>query len=217
MFIRGGGGYQGFNGWGEDLPSVTADDLDYLLDLGLIDIDYGSRGTPNVKPSLEGYEETRRIRRERKRLKQDASPVDFGWAAVRPVLHAVIDLWQENGAPDGYLPFDAVAERLKRPADDIATVRAAELLAENDWLELAYADEDVPRLKPTLRGVMATRGWPGGDAEVAAERLLSALDELANSADPEKRGWAARARDTLMEVGTKTLAEVVSKSVGTAV
>ncbi len=35
--------------------------------------------------------------------------------------------------------------------------------------------------------------------------------------DRQTRGWAARARHTLMEVGTKTLAEVVSKSVGTAV
>jgi hypothetical protein len=40
---------------------------------------------------------------------------------------------------------------------------------------------------------------------------------MAQSAGLEKRGWAARARDTLMEVGTKTLAEVVSKSVGAAV
>jgi hypothetical protein len=62
------------------------------------------------------------------------------------------------------------------------------------------------------------RGWPSEDGEVAAERLLSALDDLAQSElDATSRTWAARARDTLMEVGTKTLAEVVSKSVGTAV
>jgi hypothetical protein len=79
------------------------------------------------------------------------------------VLHAVVDVWQEYGAPDGYLPFDALAERLGCPADDLGTVRAAELLAANDWLEIAYGDEDVPRLKPTIRGVMATRGlaWRG--------------------------------------------------------
>jgi hypothetical protein len=44
------------------------------------------------------------------------------------------------------------------------------------------------------------------------------LDELsASSNDSVTKGWAARTRETLLEVGTKTLAEVVSKSVGTAV
>jgi hypothetical protein len=216
LHLRAGGGVQGFNGWNDSKPAVTRDDLDYLYDSGLIELDFGSSGSYLVKPSVEGFGEVRRIPRERKRL-EGSEAIDLDWKAVRPLLHAVVDVWQENGAPDGYLPFDAIAQRLDRPADDLGTVRAAELLAANDWLDVAYGDDDVPRLKPTIRGVMATRGWPGGDGEVAAERLLSALDEMAQSVDPEKRGWAARARDTLMEVGTKTLAEVVSKSVGSAV
>ena len=217
LHMRAWGGVQGFNGWDDSQPAVTRDDLGYLHDRGLIEVDFGSSGSYLVKPSVEGFHEVRRIRRERKRAGVSAA-VDLDWKAVRPLLHAVVDVWQEKGAPDTYLPFNAVTERLGCPADDLGTVRAAELLAANDWRELAYGDEDVPALKPTIRGVMATRGWPGGDGEVAAERLLSALDEMAaQSADSDKRGWAARARDTLMEVGTKTLAEVVSKSVGTAV
>jgi hypothetical protein len=215
MHLRAGGGHQGFNGWDSSKPAVTRDDLDYLAAIGLVDLDFGSSGTYMVKPSVEGFREIRRVRRERRRLER-SDAVDLEWKAVRPVLHAVVDIWQEQGAPDGYLPFDAVASRLGREADDLATIRAAELLAANDWLETTYGDEDVPALKPTIRGVMATRGWPGGDGEVAAERLLSALDELAETGPPDKQSWAARARDTLMEVGTKTLAEVVSKSVGTA-
>jgi hypothetical protein len=39
---------------------------------------------------------------------------------------------------------------------------------------------------------------------------------MASSGDEVRRGWAASARDTLMEVGTKLLTEVVSMSVGTA-
>jgi hypothetical protein len=86
-----------------------------------------------------------------------------------------------------------------------------------DWLDLDYGEGDAMHVRPTMRGVMATRGWPGGDAEVAAERILSALDEVAErGTSAAERSWAARARDTLVEVGTKTLAEVVSKSVGTA-
>lgn len=216
LHIRSGGGFQGFNGWGADQPVVTRDDLDYLHDGGLIDLDFGSSGSYLVKPSVEGVREVRRIRRERKRA-QGSETVDLDWRAVRLLLHAVVDAWQEAGAPDGYLPFNAVMERLGRPDDDLGSVRAVELLGSNEWLEVAYGEEDVPMVKPTIRGVMATRGWPGGDDEVAAERLLSTLDEMAESGDSEKRRWAARARDTLMEVGTKTLAEVVSKSVGGAV
>lgn len=216
LHIVTGGDFQGFNGWDDSQPVATRDDLEYLHRAGLIDLDFGRSGSYLAKPSVEGFAEVRRIRRERRRL-ENAEAVDLDWKAVRPLLHAVVDVWQENGAPDGYLPFPPVAERLGRSADDLGTVRAAELLAANDWLEIAYGDHDLPQLKPTIRGVMATRAWPGGDGEVAAERLLSALDDMAESADPEKRGWAARARDTLLEVGTKTLAEVVSKSVGTAV
>ena len=216
LHIRAGGGAEGFNGWGDSQPAVTRDDLDYLHHGGLIELDIGRSGSYLIKPSVDGFTEARRIRRERRRL-ATSEPVDLDWTAVRRavLLPDIDDGVQQR--PDGHLSFHSVVERLGRPTDDLGTVRAAEMLAANDWLEIAYDDEDVPRVKPTIRGVLATRGWPGGDGEVAAERLLSALDEMAESADPEKRGWAARARDTLMEVGTKTLAEVVSKSAGTAV
>jgi hypothetical protein len=89
-----------------------------------------------------GFSEVRRIRRERNRL-VDAEAIDLDWKAIRPLLHAVVDLWQEKGAPDGYMTFDAVTERLGRTPDDLATIRAAELLAANDWLELAYDDAAI--------------------------------------------------------------------------
>lgn len=219
LHVRAGGGTEGFDDWGDDQPVVTRDDLDYLWEGGVIDVDIDSTGSYHVKPSARGFQEARRIGRERRRAEGAGEvAVDLDWKAVRPLLHAAVDVWQEKGAPDGYVPFDAVTERLGLPAEDLGAIRAAELLAANDWLELNYGEGDVPGFKPTIRGVSATRGWPGGDGEVAAERLLSALDEMAEHADDsEKRGWAARTRDTLMEVGTKTLAEVISKSVGTAV
>jgi hypothetical protein len=208
-------GHSGFNGWGSDRPAVGQDDLDELLEHNLIDVDYASHGEYLVKPTAYGREVLRQYRRELERA-STTTPVDLSWAAVRPVLHAAVDTWSEMGAPlAGFVGGRAVAERLSANADDLAFARAAELLAQGDWLELDYDEDDVVRVRPTMRGVMATRGWPAGDAEVAAERILSVLDELATGgASPAERGWAARARDTLMEVGTKTLAEVVSKSVG---
>ena len=217
LHLRWGGGGQGFNGWGTDKPGVTRDDLDYLSSAGLIQIDFDSSGSYHVKPSVRGLDEISRIRRERNRAER-AEAVDLDWKAVRPLLHAAVDVWQEKGAPDGFVPFSTVTERLGHPADDLGSIRAAEMLAESGWLELTYGDEELEGVKPTIRGVVATRGWPGGDAEVAAERMLTALDNIAaESGDSEKRSWALRARDTLMEVGTKTLAEVVSKAAGGAV
>jgi hypothetical protein len=218
LHIRAGGMLEGFNGWDDTKPVVTRDDLDDLSAYGLIDIDYGGTGSYMVKPTPEGIRGVRTVRRERART-EIKQAVDLSWATVRPILHAVVDVWAESGASTaGFVPVGAFAERVGRPADDLGLIRAIELLAENEWVNAHYNDEDELMAQPTTRGVMATRGWPGGDPEVAAERLLSALDEVADSAsDDQTRGWAARARETLMEIGTKTLAEVVSKSVGTAV
>lgn len=81
------------------------------------------------------------------------------------------------------------------------------------WLDVDYeGDDPLPYVRPTMRGVMGTRGWPRGDDEVAAERLLSALDDFGRGSDNEtQRGLAQRTRDALMEIGIKTLAEIVSK------
>lgn len=211
--------HETFLEWDESKPLVTLDDLDELLAFGLIDIDFNNSGDYTVRPTSDGHRSLRTYQRELARADHER-PVDLNWSAVRPVLHAVVDLWTEAGAPHGgVIKFGAIAERLERDSDDLGTMRAIEALARNDWLDAAYDDEtDELGAAPTMRGLVATRGWPGGDGEVAAERLLSALDAFADAAGDDKtRGWAARARDTLMEVSTKTLAEVVSKSVGTAV
>jgi hypothetical protein len=204
--------------WDETQPLVTRDDLDELHDFGLIDLDFTGSGDYAVRPTQEGRQAFRTVQRERLRA-ETSQPVDLSWATVRPILHAVVDAWTDEGASSaGFVKIEAIARRVKREPDDLELIRAIEVLATNDWLRAEYDEEsDDLSAQPTMRGVMATRGWPGGDGEVAAERFLSTLEELAAHADDtETRGWAARARDTLMEVGTKTLAEVVSKSVGTA-
>ena len=211
-------GEEGSNEWDSNQPRVSRDDLDDLHDAGLIDVDYNSSGDYLVKPTREGRSSLREVRREQTLLER-SDPVDLTWAAVRPVLHAAVDEWTERGAPrSGYVVLRAIARRLDRDSDELALIRAVQQLAERDWLEIEYEAENEIIVRPTSRGISAMRGWPSEDGEVAAERLLSALDDLAQSElDATSRTWAARARDTLMEVGTKTLAEVVSKSVGTAV
>lgn len=216
MMSMGGDGHR----WGTSVRVMPSrDELDELIDAGLVDLDLGSRGSYLVKPTREGRAAIQSLRREEAR-NACAEPVDLSWAAVRPLLHAVVDAWAESGGSRmGYVKWEAVVERLGRSTSDLASLRAADLLDEGGWVEVQYeGDEDHPITRPTMRGVMATRAWPGGDGEVAAERLLTALDELVERTDDEeRRGLFARLRDTAMEVGTKTLAEVVSKSVGTAV
>ena len=212
--------FSGFSGLEEapDTP-ITKDDLDDLDDEGFVDIDYGSSGHYMVKPTSEGRDAIRALRREERRQSR-AERVDLSWSAVRPVLHAIVDIWTASGASSaGYLALRHVAEELEREPDDLGLIRAVELLGEDDWIDVQYSEDDNdPLLKPTIRAVVATKEWPGGDSEVAAERLLSVLDDIAaNSPDEGKRKWAVRLKETAMEVGTKTLAEVVSKAAGTAI
>jgi hypothetical protein len=201
-----------------DKPAVTQDDLDELSAVGLIDIDFNGQGNYLVRPTADGRRAHRQVQRERARTEQ-AQPIDVSWAAVRPVLHAVVDVWSNHGASESaFVSIGAIAERAGREPDDLGLIRAIELLAANDWLNADYDDEtDELSAQPTMRGVMATRGWPGGDAEVVAERFIAALDDAAAAeTDDVRRGWLGSLRDTAMEVGTKTLAEVVSRSVGSA-
>ena len=198
---------------------VTEDDLDELQTSGFVDIDYATGGDYMVKPTPEGREEIRRYRREVERQKR-AEAVDLSWIVVRPVLHAAVDIWTESGASvAGYVSLRALAEKLERKPSDLGLIRAVELLGAENWLDVEYAeDDDDPMLKPRTRAIVATRAWPGGDGEVAAERLLAVLDDIAaNATDEGKRKWAARLRDTAMEVTTKTLAEVASKMAGEAI
>lgn len=209
------------HGWAAHLPRVQRHDLDDLQSYDLIDIDYGGSdgNTYQVRPTGRGRKAIYAARREQRRDER-AEPVDLSWPAVRPVLHAATDLWAEAGASGAeFMPLGLIADRLGREPDSLQLIRAVEHLGIDDWLDVDYNDEsDEPFLRPTQRAVTATRAWPGGDSEVAAERLLAVLDDIAaNAPDEGKRKWAARLRDTAMEVTSKTLAEVASKMAGDAI
>jgi hypothetical protein len=211
-------GGAGFIGWPEDGPAVTRDDLDELSEEGLIDIDLGGSSFTDylVRPSAAGRRGVHRLRREQKR-EERAEPVDLSWLAVRPVLHAAVDVWTEAGAPtSGFLSIGQLAEDLDRKPDDLGLIRAVELLGAEDWLDVDYPDDEEDAiLRPTMRAVVATKAWPGGDGEVAAERLLSALDEIAaNAPDEDKRKWAQKAKDALTDFGVKAVVEVASRTAG---
>lgn len=209
MHLRAGGGQQFFNGWDPERPAVTRDDLDELHDLGLIDLDISGKGTYRVKPSREGREGIRRLRRDRAAAER-SEPVDLSWGNVRPVLHVAVDLWAEAGAlRSGWVPLDRVRERIVDAEGDLSPV--AEQLAGDGWLEVSYDDEDRLSVQPTSRAVAATRGWPAGDPEAVVERLLTALDELVESAPPEERPKAEAARRTLGQFASSTIAELGAK------
>ncbi len=217
LHLRAGGGWEGFNGWGDDQPRVSRDDLDDLHDAGLIDLDFGGSGGYLVKPTREGRQGLRAMRRDQA-LNVRSEPVDLSWSAVRPVLHASVDTWTEGGAPSaGYVTLHAVAGRLERDPAELDLIRAVEQLGEQGWLEVEYDEDDQIILRPTARGVAATRGWPGGDGEVAAERLLSALDDLlAREPDENKRTKLSRTREFLLDLGSSTLSELAAKAAGGA-
>jgi hypothetical protein len=174
---------------------------------GLIDLDYNGQGNYLVRPTSEGRRAYRTVQRERARAEQ-AQPVDVSWATMRPVLHAIVDVWAEKGASNAaFVRIGAIAERVGREPNDLGLIRAIELLAANEWVNAEYDDEgDELSAQPTMRGLMATRGWPGSDGEVAAERLLSVLDDVAAQGETEaKRNWAARLRDTASACATASI------------
>jgi hypothetical protein len=69
-------------------PAIDAERLDELEQLGLVRIeDLGA--ARSVRPTREAIDAVARYQRERERVEL-GEPVDISWAAVRPVLHALV-------------------------------------------------------------------------------------------------------------------------------
>lgn len=209
-------GWQGINGWGDDRPTVTRDDLDELHDFGLVDLDFSGDGSYQVKPSAYGRDQIRTIRRETSMM-ETAEPVELDWSAVRPILHAVVDAWTEHGASPSAHIFGATIAEKADCANDVHLVRKCQALANAGWIDLNFTADDQLRAQPTMQGVIATRDWPGARDDALAEQVLSRLDKfVARETNPARKKKLQGLRNAAVEVGTKTLAQLVANSVGTA-
>jgi len=199
--------------WPEDGPVIGREDLDELAELGLVRID-DIGGAFTIRPTREAIDSVAEYERERVRLER-REPVDTRWASVRPVLHTLVDLWERHGAsPSGSISITAVARELERSADDLALIRALELLADDGWIAADYGPgSDTPlSARPLGKALSGTRGWPGVEGQAAGERLITALEELAaQEPDGEKRTKLARMRDFAMDLSSKTLSELGGK------
>lgn len=197
--------------WGER-PRATRDDLDDLADYGFIDIDYSKKQANYlVKPSPEGRRAVEELHRERA-LAARSQAIDLSWAAVRPVLRAAVDEWERTGASGNGVPAEVIATALGGDVD-LQLIRSLQQLEADEFIaaEWAAGQEAPIAVRPLSKAYVGTRGWPGGDDAATAERLVAALDDLAQS-DDERSGWAARARDVFSEVTSKTMAEVIFRA-----
>lgn len=213
MHLRTGGGHEGMNGWGDDKPHVTRDDLDELWDLSLIDVNIMGSGGYDLKPSREGRDRIHELRRER-RLIQNPHTVDLGWEATRPLLHEIVDEWERHGASaSAHIRLDAALDT----EEYVESLRRSEALQAAGLVSLHVEHDGDLLVQPTIEGVMATREWPGATGDALAEQVLARIDAAIKAeSKPERRRKLEGLRNAVMEVGTKTLAEVVSQSVGTA-
>lgn len=208
----GGGGFINVN-WG-DRPEVSRDDLDDFEAYGLLDVEYvGKHGNYSIKPTPEGRRAVAQLQRERD-LGTRKESVDLSWAAVRPVLRAVLDEWERSGAAGSGVSAHEIANALGRLVD-LQLIRALEALEEDGFVAVEWemGNEAPVAVRPRSKAFAGTRGWPGGDNGAIAERLVTALDEMAQS-ESTKSGWAVRARDVFSEVSSKTLAEVIYRAGG---
>jgi hypothetical protein len=202
--------------WRADAPPVSRADLNELNERGLISVEQKSRRSWLISPTLEGEAHIGDVRREQA-LGQHGGGIDLSWGAVRPVLHAVVDAWESAGVPKGGVGPEAIAEAVGKQVDEPALLRAFEVLEAGAWLTLVWPlnGRTPTAVAPLPKALAATRGWPGSEPEVTTERVLAALDELAqNDNDEGKRSAAERARDFILDLGSKTLGEVLAKHAG---
>jgi hypothetical protein len=220
MHIRMGGMREDFKhyAWPDDGPPVGRQELEELADAGAIRIEHLERSWM-VAPTRDAIASAAQYERELARARSPEA-VDISWAAVRPVLHALVAIWERHGAsPSASVSIAAVARDLQRSPDDLELARALELLEEDAWVTAEYElGTDGPlSARPLPKALAGVRGWPGGDDQAAGERLITALDELAaREPDEEKRKHLGRVRDFVIDLGSKTLSELGGKLAGDA-
>jgi hypothetical protein len=227
IFFRAAGGsmLQHFAFEGEP-PPVDETALEDLRDRGLVDIDYLQRSW-RITPSLEGRTLVRQfeLAQAEKSIADTTTLVDalkeqreadnrLAWPAVRPVLVALRQYWEQGGFPaDGFgtLPLLLAAPDGTEGmfSATVRTLVAAGYLEERS----AIAFNDLPAIVSiTERTFTVVDGWPGASAEELLENLVAVLAERAAAEeDPERRKRFERVGETIRELGVSTASEVLAK------
>ena len=117
------------------------------------------------------------------------------WSEVEPVLkvtYELLDAREEVGQAD-------VCEALGRPNGDAVTIRALELLYNDDYIGGSTIDNSPAPvfIEATPKGLQRTSGWPAEGSSGEVELLLRLLDERIDSEETteEGKGKLRRARD----------------------
>jgi hypothetical protein len=125
------------------------------------------------------------------------------WSEVEPVLNATYGLLDSKEE----VTQEEVCAALGRPQGDATTVRALELLYNDDYIG-GFMVQQSPapvRIRATPKGLQRARGWPaeGQGQSEQVELLLRLLDERIDSAETadEEKSKLRQARDAFAGLG----------------
>jgi DNA-binding PadR family transcriptional regulator len=185
-----------------------------LRDLGFLEIEprEGGSGYGPFHITTAGREAIARFREPAAAGVAGAHSMDTSWARVRPVLVAVVQQWEQQGARDA-VDTDVIAADVADEMTDAGVRRALELLEADGWLKAEYeAGTDGPiAVTPELKALQLLRDWPtrAGDTAIVGG-LLDALDEaIEGASDPEEKSRLRKLRDAAGDVGKSVLAGAI--------
>jgi hypothetical protein len=147
----------------------------------------------------------------------DDDNVDLDWPAVESIAAGIYRLYKTNGGDRG-LNGSAVRDELAPAMRDAPFSRVLRELRDQEWITyVAEAGRSIPvgvRAAPKMTSHFGR--WPsgGGDNDLVLVRLLSALEDATADAPPEKKETARRIRDFILDLGSKTTAEIVTRASG---
>lgn len=143
--------------------------------------------------------------------------IDLDWSAVEPIAAGIYRLHNEAGGDRG-LSGQVVRDRLAPGVRDAPFARILRELRDAEWI--TYRSEAGPVIPNGIRASPKMVGhfgrWPSGatDDDLVLVRLLSAIDDAAKDAPPEKQENARRARDFFLDLGAKATAELAARVAG---
>jgi hypothetical protein len=138
--------------------------------------------------------------------------MDTSWERLRPVLGAVVQQWEQQGARDA-VDVDTIVAALAEEMQAADVRRALELLERDGCLIAKFEmGSDGPiAVTPDTKALQLLRGWPTEASDAAiVQGLLEALDAaIQNTSDPVEKTRLQRLRDAAGDVAKSVLAGAI--------
>lgn len=183
-----------------------------LRELGYLEVEPARGGSSEFGPFRITAAGRDAIARYREPAPRSVAAMNTSWERLRPVLEAVVQQWEQQGAGDA-VDVDPIVAALAGEMEAADVRRALELLERDGCLiaEFEMGSDGPIAVTPDTKALRLLRGWPTEASDAAiVQGLLEALDAaIQNTSDPDEKTRLQKLRAAAGDVAKSVLAGAI--------